>query len=309
MMGVLRFVLLSMTMTAAVGARDVPAFDYQSVMDTYFDDTSGLISFNSYTVGFAPDEPFNGEVVVLNAGGEVVSRHRFFPDYAGQQGVFAAVQAVGPADVQLTEPGIYQLVFVVDGVAVTRMPVVLKQTDAGDDPFDPQPKFAFDGYWRTHAFVITRSYFDQPVPEVGLWLGGMDLPPDARRGGFAATLYRDGEAVAHSKAQRGSISPGHFELKRVLLFQPHTPKQAPNAEAFTMEDLSVDGAYELRVTRSEDGAMLRSYDFTVAEGEVRGLAQSSLDTEPVVDYVMPRVLKPGTTTFEMVPCTWIRDGG
>jgi len=301
--------LLSALSPLAIAQRDLPAFDYQTVMETYFDDSSGLIAFRDYIVAFAPDEPFRGEVVVLDAAGEIVSRHAFSENYQSEAGVFAKVRAQGPADVQLSEPGIYQLIFLVDGQPVARLPVVLKQISAGDDPYNPQAKFAFDGYWRTHAFLTERSYNGDAVPELNLWLGGMDLMPDQRRGAFVATLYRDGDVVAHSQVRQGSISSGHFELKKTFLYRPHSVKESPNALPFTMDDLESDGSYELRVTRPEDGKMLRSYDFTVSDAKIQGIAQSALGTEPAVNFVLPRVLQSGTTTFEMVPCTWIRDGG
>lgn len=301
--------VLCLITTTAWAQRNAPAFDYQTVMETYFDDTSGLISFTSYRIAFAPEEPFKGEIVVANQQGEIVARHAFSETYAGREGVFATVRAVGPADVQLTEPGLYQALFVVDGNPVTRLPFVLRQTKAGDDPFNPQIEYSFDGFWRTLAFFTEREYGGGKAPEFNCWLGGVDLLPDTRRGSFNAVLERDGRVVAHSKAQRGSISEGHFERKKFLLFQPHEPKKAANAIVFSMDDMKIDGMYQLKIVRPDDNQLLRAYDFVVADGEVQGIAESALETEPVYKYIMPRVLKPGTTTFEMIPCTWIRQGG
>lgn len=119
-------------------AANPPAIDFETIMNTYFDDESGLISFQKYRLAFAPEEPFNGLVGVLDAEGNVVGQHKFFENYKNSEGVFATIQAVGPADVKLTKPGLYTIVFAVNNKPVTRFLVRLEQTSAGEDAFDPE---------------------------------------------------------------------------------------------------------------------------------------------------------------------------
>ena len=137
----------------------------------------------------------------------------------------------------------------------------------------------------------------------------MDLPPDVSRDMFRVALLRDGSEVAHSKRTQGQITTGHFKRTRTFLFHPHSQKESPNVPVFSLQDLKVDGAYEVRVTRKSDGKMIRSYDFDVAGGVITPLPQTQLGYEPASDYVLPRVLKRGATTLEMVEAIWIRDGG
>ncbi len=54
-------------------ADNPPAIDFESIMNGYFDDSSGLISFGDYRIAFAPEGQFNGLVAVLNAKGEIVA--------------------------------------------------------------------------------------------------------------------------------------------------------------------------------------------------------------------------------------------
>ena len=291
-------------------AANLPVINFENILETDFDDSSGRLVFGDYTVAFAPDPPFNGMAAVVNPAGEVVGQFEFYPDYTNKVGVFAQirVKAVGPAEVTLTEPGVYTLVFVVNGQAATRMPVRLVQASAGDDPFNPVKSYAFDGYWRTMAhFTTITAITGGPAPELTLWVGGMDLPPDATRDMFRVALLRDGNEVAHSKRTQGVISSGHFKRTRSFLYHPHSKKESPNAAIFSMQDLLVDGAHEVRVTRVSDGKMIRSYDFDVAGGAITPLPQTQLGYEPASDYVLPRVLKRGATGLDMVEAIWIQD--
>jgi hypothetical protein len=290
---------------AVTHAQQTPVFDFQNIMDTYFDDTNGLVSFQDYTVAFAPDGQFEGFVAVLDSDGNIVAQHAFFPDYVNREGVFARVRAVGPADVALDEPGFYTIVFVVGNQPVTRFLVRLEQTSAGDDPFNPQATFRFDGYWRTLAYFTTSSFRDEPIPELTLWMGGMDLG-EAQSDSFVVSLYRGGELLAHSKRRQALIRPGHFKRERVSLFYPHAAEDDANARFFTMRDLLTDGSYEISVTRASDGEALRTFAFSVADQEIVNLPRATLGFEPATDVILPRVLRSGATGLEMVEAIWIQ---
>jgi len=290
----------------AAGQQNAPAVVFEGLMDGYFGDDDGLVSFGAYDLVFAPDGPAKAVVGLVDADGNVLAQYNVFPDYKIREGVFARMQVEGPADIQLTEPGLYTMVFVFDGVAITRFPFVLNQTGAGDDPYNPEKTYAFDGYWRTLAHITTGSFKDEPIPVVSMWLGGPDMAdPETFQAFFMARLYRDGSLVAHSKRQTSAYGNGHFERHEVLLYQPHDEKQAPNAVPLTMEELLVDGAYELVVTRADDDAELRRFRFTVEGGGILPLPRTELGFEPAVDFIVPRVVKKGSTAYEFVEVIWI----
>ncbi|MBT8077536.1 MAG: hypothetical protein KJO31_03125 [Gammaproteobacteria bacterium] len=295
------------TLSSLASAQYAPAIDFESIMNGYFDDESGLINFTDYRVAFAPEAPFNGLVAVLDAEGTIVGQHKFFPDYANREGVFAVIRAVGPADVTLTTPGLYTIVFVVNNQPVTRFAVRLEETGSGDDPFDPVKKYGFDGYWRTMAHLTMKTWKDEQVPEITMWAGSKDLPAGKRQDMFVARLLRDGEMVAHSRETTGHIAQGHFEPKYVSMYHPHTRRQIPNAELFMLKDWQVDGAYEIEVIRQSDGKKIRSYDFDVVDGEIQSIPQSQLGYESATDFVLPRVLRKGGTALEMIEAIWIQD--
>ena len=48
-------------------AQHKPVFIYEQLLDTYFDDSSGLISFGSYDIAFAPEAPLNAAVAVVDS--------------------------------------------------------------------------------------------------------------------------------------------------------------------------------------------------------------------------------------------------
>ena len=132
--------------TTTVFSANPPVIDFETIMNSYFDDESGQISFGDYRLAFAPEGTFNGLVAVLDAQGKIIAQHKFYEDYVDREGVFAKIRAVGPADVKLTEPGLYTIVFVADNKPITRFLVRLEQTSAGDDAFKPEKTYRFDGY-------------------------------------------------------------------------------------------------------------------------------------------------------------------
>lgn len=288
-------------------AANPPAIDFETIMNSYFDDESGLINFDSYRLAFAPETPFNGLVAVLNSDGKIVGQHKFFEDYGHREGVFAQIRAVGPADVKVTEPGLYTIVFVADNKPITRFLVRLEQTSAGDDAFDPEKKYRFDGYWRTMAHITMKTHKDKPFPELTMWTGGKDLAEGTNKDLFFVTLLRDGEMVAHGKRTTGYIASGHFEPSYVTLYHPHEYKKEANAEIFMLSDLQVDGEYEISVARKSDNKQIRSYDFDIVDGKIQSIARSKLGYEQATDLVLPRVHSRKQNYYDMIEAFWIED--
>lgn len=284
-----------------------PTFDFESVLNTYFDDTSGLISFQGGRIIFAPDEPFKGQIAVLNSANEIVADFSFYEDYSVKNGVYAEATAITPADVKLTRPDLYTIVWLVDGKPVTRLPVRLEVASEGNDPFNPGKTYRFDGYWRTFAFLTDISKPDD-IPELHYWVGGKDLAPGKETGRPFVALYRDGEMVAHMKKQGpGHFRVGHFEQERTFLYHPHKRKESPNARYFQLKDWLVDGTYEIQVTREADGKMIRSFDFRVSGGKFEPHPRTKLGYQPQTDYIAPRVQKKGSTALELEEAFWIQD--
>lgn len=283
-----------------------PAILYEDLMNSYFDDSKGQVRLGSYTVAFAPEAPLNAVAAIVDREGKVVASHAAFPDYGIRDGVFAKMNIQGTPTVQLTEPGVYGLVFVIDGKPVTRFPFVLLETGGGDDPFKPEKTYAFDGVWRLFAYFTRETYSGEDVPQLNLWLGGLDMAsPDTFQGYFMASLKRDGAEIAHSKRQTSFYSNGHFERRSTLLFEPHDDRGAPNAVPIGMDELTVNGAYTLDVTRAEDGALLRRFEFTVAGGEIQPLDRARLGYDQPLDFIVPRVFKSGSSGYEFEEAIWI----
>ncbi|MEM6756467.1 MAG: hypothetical protein AAF586_04810 [Planctomycetota bacterium] len=307
-------VLAASIVGVALAQSPRPTVAFDDALNTWFSDTNGLMTFDRCRVAFAPEGNINMLVAVVDPQGQVVGQHPYSPDvpHTQRNGVFANVRAdQGPLQTQLSEPGIYTIVWVIDGEPATRLPVMLRQTGAGDDPFNPQKTFAFDGLWRTHAYwEWHKTGNDYPTPKLHYWVGGLDVPEGRRDDMFVAELIRDGEVVAHSVRTRGHLPSGKWRYDNITLAHPHEPKDAANARPWTRDDLlGTDGKYEVRFTRQSDGQMIRSYDYVVADGQIVPLPETALDYEPRTDHILPRVQKRGGNTIEMIEATWIKDGG
>ncbi len=301
------FACLSLGFLAVAAVANTPAANYENLLDTWFDPNSGTLRFADYGVGFAPTGAVDASLAVLDAKGQIVGQHGFFPDYVLQEGVFGVMRIRGPAEVKLSTPGLYTLVMVVNNQPITRLPMKLTSSGASGDPFNPATSVTLDGFWRTRAYFIMRDYKGEPLPDLVLWVGGFDLPAGKSTDQFYVELLRDGKVIAHSKRSLGHIAAGHFKRTQISLFQPHEDRASANAGVFSMAHLSVDGAYEVRVLRSSDQTRIRSFDFDVAGGKIKPMAQTQLGYTPASDYIMPRVQRKNTNTFEMVEAIWIED--
>lgn len=290
-----------------MGQQYAPTFDYEKVLNTYFDDESGLISFQDYRVIFGPEGTFNAQVAVVNSENKIIKSFPFYNEYRNRNGVYARAQVQTPADITLTEPGIYNLAFIVDGKPVTRLPFKLVKSSGGDDPFNPSTKYYFDGYWRTFAFLTMESFKGESFPQINYWLGGIDMAAGKNRGKPYLAMYRDGQLVAHSQKTQGHFMLGHFKHARMSLYHPHKEGKEYNAKPFLLKDWLIDGKYEIRVTRQADGAMLRSFDFNVVNGQFENHPRTKLGFEPQTDYIAPRVQMKGSTALELEEAIWIED--
>lgn len=299
-------VLLSSPSAVESASAPEPAFNFETVLDTYFDDESGLISFQDYLIAFAPEGPLNAQVAVVNSENTIVQSFKFFEGFKFREGVWAKASVVGPADVSLTEPGVYNIVFLVEGKPVTRLGFVLEREEAGDDPFNPEVKYHFDGLWRAYGYIGLRKNSDDEMrPEFVFWRGGKDLPEGKTKDMFGVSIYRDGELVAHSKEDLGFMTDGHFERTAITLFRPHERKAAANAELFEWSEWTQDGSYEVRVNRRSDDTLIRSFKYTAAGGKIEPLAQTAMSFEPHIDYMMPKVQKKNTSGFEVIDAVWL----
>jgi hypothetical protein len=299
-------VLLLSCAASLAHAQPKPAFIYDQVLSTEFDESSGQITFGNYDLAFAPEGELDASIAVVNSENTIVATFPFFPRYMEQQGVFARANIRGPAELTLTEPGVYNIVFLVNGTPATRLPVVLEQTGDGDDPFNPDKTFQYDGLWRMYANITNATWKDEDWPVLNLWLGQRDmLDQEGRSEEFRVAMTRDGAVVAHTKSADNSIYAKHYQRKSIRLYHPHDEKRPQDARGFTKKGWYEDGSYELIVTRVADGAELRRFVYTAKDGKIAELPQSKLGHEPHMNYIVPRV-RNGDTGYQFVEAVWIR---
>ena len=211
----------------------------------------------------------------------------------------------GPADVKLPGPGDYVIEFAVGGKPATRFPFTLRAAAGGKDPFNTDRKFVYDGPWRQLGFLAARNFKDTKLVDIVFWVGGADLPAGKPKDQSTAKLLRGGKLIAHSKLAQGHIAPGPFKESVHAFFLPHEARQAHAAPALTIDQFMVDGAHEIRIERQSDGALLRSFRFTIKGGQVQPLARSALGHTPAVDFIAPRVFAKNTGRYEFREAIWL----
>ncbi len=298
--------LVLLALAAPVRAQTpAPAFELESVLDTFFNPATGMVRFGDYTVAFAPEGPFRAQAAVVDAAGRSLATFPFFPEFRARAAVFGRAQVQGPADFTLPGPGSYRLVFSVAGRPATQLGFEVAAIASGD-PYNPGRTFTVTGPWTRYAHVTLRAgRAQEEIPYVTFWVGGADLPAGARQDMFAAALVRNGQVVARSKKAQGHIAGGHFKRAEITLFHPHEDRQAHAARSFTRADWMADGTQELRITRQSDSAVLRTFRFDVKQGKFQPHPRTRLGHAPAVDFIVPRVARKGSNVFEMIEAHWL----
>lgn len=300
-----QIILFTIATTLASPARaeaPQPTFDFERLLNTKTFFNGGNFQLQDLVMGFAP-ESSTTEISLYNDKREVVARQTAFEGYQGRDGVWAIVRPK-PEQIRLETPGIYQLVFSVDGVPATRFPFRLVQTSAGDDPFNPEKKYAFDGYWKRLATVRLKPYDFKRVghwPLMTAWFGELDLPEGKNKDGFEADLIHNGKLVAQADRRGGFIAREHYRPREIKLLHPHAPNEKTNAPPYLLEDYA-DGDYELRLTRHSDRNVFRNYRFKVTQGKLVHMDRSALGYQPAIDYLLPRGMlgRKAKTTMEEI---------
>ncbi len=300
-------ILLCLAAPVVAAAAPPPAFTYQSMLNTFFDDKSGLIRIRNIDLAFAPEGQINAAVALVGADNKVIKSHKFYPDPRWRETVFARLAEVSPAEFKVSKPGVYGIIYLLDGKPVSRLPISLEQTSAGDDPFNPVKTYRFTGMWQRSAYLtMNKNVKEKPFPELHFWVGGKDLPEGKSNGRFNVTLKHKGKVIAHSR-DGGFIANKHYQPAKINLYHPHASKQAANAKPFLLSDWSkTDGVYDLEITRQSDELQIRSFNFTVKNHEIQPLKASVLGFNPSIDYIVPRVTYKGASNYEFIEAIWLK---
>ncbi len=294
---------------ASTHSNQTPAFLFEPMLDTYFDGQSGLIAFhgNGYDLAFPPDEPLQAVMAVVDDTDTVVQGFPFRTQYANRtdNGAIARAMMDGTAEITLTEPGVYNIVFMIDGALVSRLPVVLERVQTGDDPFEAETHYRYFGLWQRYAYLSMNTWRGKDWPTLTFWAGMRDFAEESHRLPFLVELHRDGELVAHSRPTEGTVPFEHYQRLESRLYHPHDRKSASNAEPFLAADWSVDGDYTVTVSRQTDGQPIRRFAYTAVDGGIQRLDEARIGFEPAIDYRPARVRDKSSPGYEFVDAIWI----
>lgn len=288
---------------AKSGAKEsLPTVGLDSLLQTSIYD-NGFMALSEYDLIFAPQSELDARAVIKSKNKEVAS-FGFFPNYRYTQSVFGRMQPENHAEHQFT-PGDYVLEFYVSGDLATRLPFEVVADEPSDDPFNPEQTMRFKGPWQDYAYFTFPAYKDEFTTNVSFWGGSGDLPAGQTRAAVNVKLKRNGKLVAHSKLNQGMLDHEMARRHVLTLFQPHERKGEANAELFSRANLEENGNYKLTVELTDDNQVIREFDFKAKGGKLVAHPRTELGYKPRADYIAPRVIKLGTTTYEFVEAYWM----
>ncbi len=292
-----------------VAAAQSPGFLFEPMLDIYFDDQSGLIAFHGggYDLAFPPEEPLQAVIAVVDDTDTVVQSFPFRSEYGNRtnNGAIARALIQQPAEITLTDPGVYNIVFMIDGELVSRLPVALEQVQIGDDPFEAETHYRYFGLWERYAYLSMDTWQGEDWPQLTFWAGLRDFEQKAHALPFLVELERNGALVAHSKRTQGTIPFEHYERIESGLYHPHDRKSSPNARPFLAGDWTRDGEYILSISRQSDGQVIRRFAYTASNGSIEALPETRPGHQPSIDYRPPRVRDKSSTGYDFVEAIWI----
>lgn len=295
--------------TAPAQEERAPAVTWRSALnvDVY---ESGFLGFSQPNVAFAPKQPGACSIVIREQGGEVLKSIGFyagrFDGWANRSGVFASLQPENPAE-HTFEAGEYVIEYYIADQFATRVPFTVEPHTESDDPFDPASTLRFVGPWQHWAYFVFDEQDDgSQIVEMSLWAGASDLGHGESGVPVSAVIERDGETVARTKRGNGFYID-HVWMKRrdAQIFVDHAEGDELGTAFLTRAELEKDGDYRVTITREDDGTVLRKFTFAAQDGALVPHPRTVLGYEPHPDYIAPRVLREGTTTFEFEEAFWI----
>ncbi|MEZ5903901.1 MAG: hypothetical protein R3C69_01895 [Geminicoccaceae bacterium] len=207
----------------------------QTAMETFFGEDD-IVSFSEYDATLIrPAGRARGRGSAGRRGGQR-ARPLSLPRQLSLPGQnVARIGVVGPADVQLDTPGVYN--HLLPRRRRDRDPPALRP-EGGERqrPFDPED---LDGRRLLAAARLhDRAQFEHAGPAAASPSGpaGRTCPKGPR----ATAMWRRWSGTRrgdrHSKRTTGHIPPGRFARTTFELFHPHGEKETPNAEIVTLAD-------------------------------------------------------------------------
>lgn len=295
---------------ATLQTERAPAITWRSMLSVDVYD-SGFLAFKSPYIAFAPKQPGESSIVIRDAGGETLKTIGYyegrFDGWANRSGVFTSLQLENPAEYTF-EAGDYVIEYHVAGQLATHLPFTVEPHTKSDDPFDPSETLRFVGPWQRFAYFTFDEQDDgSELATLNLWAGASDLGHGESGVMVSAVVERDGETIARTKRQSGFFID-HRWMNRLdaLMFLDHAEGKEVGAPYLTRAELSKDGSYRVTVAREDEaGTVLRTFAFDARDGELVPHPRTELGYEPHADYIAPRVLREGTTTFEFEEAFWI----
>ena len=297
---VLLLSLATATMATAQPPSRPPGLMYSTLLNgVQLNDRTGELRLDQIQAVFLPEPPSDnawsynpddGKLTARLSGpdNQQLAEYRFYAQKL--QGVFwnlSGYQITTPdganQDVQLTQPGNYELVFSVEGKPFYRFPFKVAVQQSGDE-FDPQPRYHLEGAWSHMGYLFYAEANPSNAVAFKTWLRDKDKGDAYRSDKVNVRVIResDGELVAVSGSDSHGttyqLKPNWVRFSFELYAQPRE-----TATLKTNKLLSANGSYRIEV--EVNGEKWGAFPFQVADGKIVKAGRQVRDSTDPLEYV------------------------
>ncbi len=222
---------------------------------------------------YNPDSGAKLAHVIKKADGTVVDAQF----YRGQKDR-APYWILHPGDIpeQPIESGDYVMEWYLEGDLFYEFPFTVEAAE-GDDPYNPEPRYFYDGPWDDYAYFYWPNA--SATPMFSIWFRDKAASPgNWQEHQVNISVKRGGTEVAYWPNPNGGAQPVDFKPWWERL---DVGLDDPSNGVFRASDLLQDGRYTVTVT--VDGATYGTYAFSVSEGKFQHQDRQVRDaTDPLV---------------------------
>jgi hypothetical protein len=299
--------LVTVTVTAALGQTYPPAIEHESLMTMRFYEANGGFLVEGLEVVFPPAGNETATFMITKPGGEVVAsvplrleRLEGFPAFA----LFRP--AVGnPGNVRVGQSGDFVMAVKIGNETITKFPFTLKE-QVNSDPFNPGKVFVREGPWRDLAFISVLTDDAEARLQFNWWMSTRELPAGMTRPKVTVAVLANGKELATS---RGPVVPDTVDwyfYKQHELYIP--PAGTTKGRWLSMSDLSKLNGEIAFVVRA-NGQPIKTFKTQVTGGQLQRLEQNRLGFEPRTSFISPRFVDTNDrsrSSYSMREMFWLR---
>ena len=296
-------VFLLVVVPIGLGQSNLPAVEYQSLMNLRYYEADGGFLVDDLQMVFPPLDNQKLTFIITRNTGEEIARVPLRVERLRTFEAFRALRPNGvPGVVRIGQPGDFVMKIKAGDQAITTMPFSLKE-EKSSDPYNPKKTFVREGPWREMAYF--SSPIDKPDTPIKFnwWISLRELPAGVKRPLCTIHVIIGGQEIA---ATRSPVVPSYVDWQffKTELVQ----SKGPNVQWLTLASLTKrDG--DLSIVIKVNGQPVKSYRAQVKGGQPVRLARNQMGFEPHVDFISTRLIdvsRDGGCEYCMLDLFWVR---